>query len=249
MKACERYLNAINELVDGTLGPLRRAELDLHLETCDGCRALLADLQRIADTAGSLDQLEPSPRVWTGIADQLAKEGRVAGAPARGSYRNYTVLALAAALVIAIGASLLMLASRDRGTPATTTTAQQTAPADQHPPADGNVDPDDPVQGMTSELALTEQHFRNAIEQFSKTADGVDPQTKARIQENLLDINQAIAETQAVIQKDPQSVQARQSLYQMLKQKIQFLQDTLALMNAMRLGDAAGAAQIVEGKS
>jgi hypothetical protein len=33
----------------------------------------------------------------------------------------------------------------------------------------------------------------------------------------------------------------------MLKQKIRFLQDTIALMNEMRQGDAAGAAQIVEG--
>jgi len=35
-----------------------------------------------------------------------------------------------------------------------------------------------------------------------------------------------------------------------MKQKMQFLQDTLALMNAMRQGDAAGAAEIVDtGKS
>ena len=55
MDACERYLNAIHELVDGTLGPIRRAELELHLESCDGCRALAADLQEIARSARSLD--------------------------------------------------------------------------------------------------------------------------------------------------------------------------------------------------
>ena len=49
---------------------------------------------------------------------------------------------------------------------------------------------------------------------------------------------------------DPGSAVARQSLYEVLKQKIQFLQNTIALMNEMRQGDAAGAAQIVEsGKS
>ena len=46
--ACERYLNAIHELVDGTLGPIRRAELELHLESCEGCRALADDLRAIA---------------------------------------------------------------------------------------------------------------------------------------------------------------------------------------------------------
>jgi hypothetical protein len=34
-----------------------------------------------------------------------------------------------------------------------------------------------------------------------------------------------------------------------LKQKIQFLQTTIALMNEMRQGDAEGAARLVEGKS
>ncbi|MET0212179.1 MAG: zf-HC2 domain-containing protein, partial [Vicinamibacterales bacterium] len=48
MMACERYLTAINELVEGTLGPLRRAELELHLEICEACAALLADLREIA---------------------------------------------------------------------------------------------------------------------------------------------------------------------------------------------------------
>src|SRR4029450_4292910 len=46
VKACERYLNAIQELADGTLGPIRRAELELHLESCDACRALAVSLQR-----------------------------------------------------------------------------------------------------------------------------------------------------------------------------------------------------------
>ena len=59
MKACDRYLNAIHELVDGTLGPIRRAELELHLEGCDGCRALAQDLQAIARAAESLEPLTP----------------------------------------------------------------------------------------------------------------------------------------------------------------------------------------------
>ena len=72
MDACERYLNAIHELVDGTLGPIRRAELELHLESCDGCRALAADLQEIARSARSLDVLEPPERVWKRSPDACA---------------------------------------------------------------------------------------------------------------------------------------------------------------------------------
>ena len=54
-------------------------------------------------------------------------------------------------------------------------------------------------------------------------------------------------ESRAALKSEPGSTTARQSLYEALKQKIQFLQDTIALMNEMRQGDAAGAAEIVEG--
>ena len=68
------------------------------------------------------------------------------------------------------------------------------------------------------------------------------------LQKNLQVIEQAIAESRKALEANPQSTPDA-SLYEMLKQKIRFLQDTIALMNDMRQGDAAGAAQIVEGKS
>jgi hypothetical protein len=49
------------------------------------------------------------------------------------------------------------------------------------------------------------------------------------------------------LRNEPQSVPARDSLFDALKRKVVLLQDTIALMNQMRKGDAAGAAQIVEG--
>jgi anti-sigma factor RsiW len=241
--ACERYLNAIDELVDGTLGPLRRAELELHLETCGDCRALVGDLRELSRATRALDRLEPPERVWTGIASRLRQEGRVA-APVHTSrgYRGYTVLALAATLVLAIGASLFLLLPRGAG-PA----AEQTATAPDAHPSGSNAEPVDAVQGVASELALTEQHLQRAIEQASQSDGGVDPQTVAVLQKNLQVVNDAIAESRAALETDPQSTPARQTLYEALRQKIQFLQDTIALMNEMRKGDAAGAAEIVEG--
>ena len=69
---CERYRQSVHELIDGTLGPIRRAELELHLDQCDDCRALADDLRRIHDTAASLDALEPPDRVWLQVAGRLA---------------------------------------------------------------------------------------------------------------------------------------------------------------------------------
>jgi hypothetical protein len=59
-------------------------------------------------------------------------------------------------------------------------------------------------------------------------------------------MDRAIAESRAALNSEPQNVAARDSLFDALKRKVALLQDTIALMNQMRKGDAAGAAQIVD---
>ena len=235
MQACERYLDAIQERVDGTLGAIRGAELDLHLQSCEACRALLADLQQIVDAAGALEPIQPPDRIWMQIAGRLHQEGRVkpvaVSAPA--PRRTYTLLALAATLLLAVGGSLLLVYPRQ----------QPSLPA-----AAGNAEADDPVQRVDAELQKAEQHFNNALDEAEKI-EGMDAQTINGLRKNLQDVNQALAQSRAALTSNPQSTTARQSLYEVLKQKIQFLQTTIALMNEMRQGDAEGAARLVEGKS
>lgn len=247
MRACERYLNAIQELVDGTLGPIRRAELELHLESCDACRALADDLQAIASAAESLDPLTPPERVWAQVAGRLRTEGRVSGtSPTAARRHSVAILALAAALVLVVGSSLYFL---KRQTPAAPTTAPPVAsapPAATPQPASGNPAAATPVQAddMATDLAAIDKHFQNLIEQASTK----DPATAEILKKNLLVMNEAIAESRKALEADPQNSSSQ--LYENLKRKIRFLQDTIALMNSMRQGDAAGAAEIVEsGKS
>jgi hypothetical protein len=243
VKACDRYLNAIHELVDGTLGPIRRAELELHLEVCDGCRTLARDLQAIAGTARSLDTLAPPDRVWQQLAGRLRAEARVSGAPsATVRRRSVAILALAAALVLVVGSSLFLLRrdTRSGAAPAVPAAPIAAAPA---APADGNAARESAVQSAATELTLTEKHFQNYVEQVAAS----DPATAAALTKTMLVMNDAIAESRKALEANPQSTSTQ--FYEMLKQKIRFLQDTIALMNDMRQGDAAGAAQIVEGKS
>jgi hypothetical protein len=245
--ACERYLNAIHELVDGTLGPIRRAELELHLESCDRCRALAADLQEITRTAESLDDIAPPARVWTALSAQLrAERGMTAPSRTLVRHRSVAMLAIAATLVLAVGASLFLLRTQGTAPVAQPAPAPQPAPAAQATPAPGNVTPEDPVQSVVKELAATETHFQRLV-QASEASNTVDPKTAAAMQKNLQVMNEAINETRKVLATDPQNAPARTSLYEVLKQKIQFLQETIALMNEMWQGDAAGAAAIVEG--
>ena len=237
LKPCDRYLMAIDELVDGTIGPIRRAELEMHVEGCDGCKAWLTDLRRIVETARSMPPIPPPAQAWTGIAERLRSEGRVSAGPRRGI--NTTILALAAALILGVGASLFVLFPRHPDGGAAPAPSQAGVPA-------GNPAASDPVQSLDSELALTERHFQNAVE-ATRSQAAVDAETAALLQKNMIVINQAIAESRAALKTDPNSPEARDSLYGSLKQKIQFLQNTIALMNQMRRGDADATARIVEG--
>ena len=67
------------------------------------------------------------------------------------------------------------------------------------------------------------------------------------LQKNLQVIDSAISESRAALRAEPQSPAARDSLFDALRRKVGLLQDTIALMNEMRKGNAAGAAQIIEG--
>jgi len=66
------------------------------------------------------------------------------------------------------------------------------------------------------------------------------------LERNLTVINQAIAESSTALRTDPQSQPARESLMEAFRRKVTLLQDTIALMNEMRKGNSAGAAQIVD---
>jgi anti-sigma factor RsiW len=244
--ACSQYLTAIQEYVDGTLGPIRRAELEQHLAGCDECRALAADLERIRDGAASLRAVPPPDGLWLQIAGRLRQEGRIRDiAPARRRMRPTAWAAMAAGLTIAIGASLFVLRSGTRDSPApaavTTTAAAQPAP--------GNAPDAKSVESVQNELAAAQTQYETAIthlEQIAKANQGaLDPQTARTMQKNLAITDMAIADSSAAVHSEPTSVAAREALFDALRQKVSLLQDTISLINEMRKGNNAGAAQVV----
>jgi hypothetical protein len=238
---CERHAKSIQELADGTLGSIRRIDLESHLKECEPCRRLADDLVRIRELAGSLERPAPPDRVWLQVAGRLRQEGRIT-APAAPPMRihRYAPLALAASLLLIVGASLYVLYPRGVEPPARQASGNAPAAA-----------PVETYRDVESEFRLAEQHYQNGIAKLEEAAksddDVIDPQTAAMLRKNLDVVDQAIAESRAATRSDPQSVAAWNSLFVGLKRKVVVLQDTIALMNQMRKGDAAGAAQIVDG--
>ena len=241
----ERYRDAIQELADGTLGPLRRAELQQHLDACPACRALADDMRRIRELAQSVERPAPPDRVWLQVAGRLRQEGRIAAStPAAAASRRFMPLAIAASLLLIVGASLYVLYPRQPPAP-----AQQDAHATSPQPG-GNAAQPDAVQGVEAQFRLAEQHLQIGIakleEAVKSESAAIDPQTATLLQRNLQVIDQAIAESRAALRSEPQSTRARDSLFEALRKKVTVLQETIALMNHMRTGDAAGAAQIAD---
>jgi anti-sigma factor RsiW len=242
---CERYIERIQELVDGTLGPIRRVELEQHLAGCEDCRALRTDLERIRDAAAALPQMRPPDGAWLQIAGRLRQEGRVTQTAAPSADRwSYGWLAIAAGLVLAAGVSLLVLF---RSTPAPAPANRPVAAA---PGGTGMGAGNEPsVEAAQSAVDAAQQQFEKAILDLEKVAKAnsgaLDPGTSAVIDKNLGIIDRAIAENRAAVTAEPASVAARETLFEALRQKVSLLQDTIALINEMRQGNNAAAAQLV----
>jgi hypothetical protein len=244
--ACERYIDRIHEAVDGTLGSIRRTDLEMHMKECDACRALYDDLVRIRDAGAALPVLDPPDRAWLQIAGRLRQEGRIrevaAAARPRPSYAGW--LAAAAALVIAAGGFVLLL---HRSTPPTV--AQTPQRAAQTAPARGNAADAKSVQTVQSEVDTAQQKFEEAIANLEKVTKenqaALDPGTSRTINKNLDILDQAIAENRSAVKAEPASAAARETLFEALRQKVTLLQDTIALINEMRKGNNAAAAQLV----
>ncbi len=69
-------------LADETPTPLEAA----HLETCDACRAELAEMHRLSAELAALPPLDPPPEAWAALEARLSREGlTTSGAAASGS--------------------------------------------------------------------------------------------------------------------------------------------------------------------
>jgi anti-sigma factor RsiW len=238
---CSRYREWIQELTDGTLGAIRKAELERHVDECASCSAFAADLQAIRDATASLAPLAPPDGVWLQLAGRLMQEGRVSLPPARPAApaRHAALLAIAAALVLAVGAALFLVIPREIGSRDVAGVATP-----------GNAPAVDAVQSGVDDLRKAETLLQSGVAKLKEglgTDNALPAAVANTLDSGLQSYDRAIADVSAELQSDPQNVTARNSLFDLLQRKISLLQDTITLMNEMRKGNAAGVAQVVEG--
>lgn len=248
--SCDEFRERVPDVVDaGPDDPIDET-LGAHLRTCPACRALVDDLRRVRDAAAALDRPAPPPDLWPRIAHCLSSDeefgARVAGRTSQRRPVTWVWLAAAAALVLAVGASLWTVGRSFVA--GTTPSGPETHTGTSAAP--GNATPGAIVESIEQELQLAAGHYEKAIaglEQVANASDApLDPAVMATLRQNLATIDAAIDESRVALKAQPENRLAQESLFEAFRRKIALLQDTIALMNEMRKGDQAGAARVVE---
>jgi hypothetical protein len=240
---CELYDDVLDDYVDGArsadrLGApdIRLAAFEAHLARCVRCQSMVADFTRIRGVAASLEEQPPPSRLWAKIASAVEAEQH------KPWWERSLANAFSAWVPVAAAASVaLLLASTSWivWRPASLATPQNTASANDSP-----AQPGDP--GVT----MAETHYEQAIAGLQQIADaqneGLDPDTRAVLRQNLAVLDRAISESRAALSTEPASALAQESLLDALDTKVALLQDSVSLAGEIggeRFDDAAGAAQ------
>lgn len=248
---CPDVQPLLSDYVDGLVTPEVHAAIAAHCDVCASCRGVVADLERLRDTARALGPITPPAHLWMEIAGRirleqgtsstatpLAAARPVVAARAAQSDR-WQWLGLAAALLL-VTAGVYVMSQPDDAAPATTIVD-----------TDGNVSAPPTVETIGDTLLRAQAEYELAIAQLEDMVTKGDPSMSPEVVETLQrtvgTIDSAIAESRAALAENPASQPARTSLFEALGNKVSLLQQTVVLMNEMRQGDASGAAEAAAG--
>ena len=198
---CSDFQDHLESWMEGQRPPAAEA----HFRTCGNCRGLLADLEEIRLTGRTLGEVEPPPRVWSAIREQIEEEGLVG---ARG-WRNWLpsigmvwprpAVAGATLVVLIAGAFLLGIEARNYNNAQRWTQGTEAATR--------------PIQ---TNLGNFELHEVSALH-------GPNQVVNASFQKNLQIVDKYIAMCEKSVREEPENELARDYLYGAYQQKADLL--------------------------
>lgn len=219
---CRPLLSAY---IDESMTGADRTAIEAHVRECAECHALAQDLRAIRSAAASLDPMIPPARVWHQIAAATAAQSH-GGWFRAGWFAWRSLTAVAMTAVIAAGLWRVGTLLGPAGSGSSLALAAPDA------------------AGMD-----VEQDYRVAIAQLEEVTsaerDVLAHDTVFALDAGMTVIDDAISESRAALEAEPESELAQESLFVALRRKVALLQETLALINEMRTGDQDGAARIL----
>jgi anti-sigma factor RsiW len=231
----------LERLDDWTAGELPVAEaraVDAHLDACAQCRAEADALRRLLDEVAALPAEVAPPRdLWAGIAARIeapapaaVEEKVIPITRARGWRPPQWVQMAAAAVVLVVSSSLVTLQfAGSRGDAAVQPVAQapvQQAPAQQAAPASP------PITALAA-FRPAEEDFETAIADLQRTLASrrgtLAPETVQTLETNLRIIDEAIRQSRAALERDPNSRELTDMLSSAYGQKMAVLRQAVEL--------------------
>ncbi|MBK8250618.1 MAG: zf-HC2 domain-containing protein [Gemmatimonadetes bacterium] len=237
--SCEAFEAQLPTWLEGELDVSATADAELHLAACAACRAVVAELERLADAAAALPVLSPSRDLWAGIEARIAAP--VVALPVRPARPRWQLGAVAAGLVAVTALSTWQVARRTAPVE-TRVVAASAAPLDTATPAAALTTPA-PTPVITPVAANPQATRPSARVTYADEitrlqalvaarANDLDPATVAIIQSSIATIDQAIVEAKAALENDPASRFLESQLNKSLERKLGLLRKAALLASS-----------------
>jgi anti-sigma factor RsiW len=215
---CEEATDRLDDYVDGALTEAELHAVELHLAGCEGCAGQERWLRALVAQAAALPrEMNPSRDLWPGIAERIAA---VRPRPAPRVVRRIwswspALLAAAAAVLVALGASLSRVWPPAAGREAGTGTVQEAA---------WTTDPS---------LLAAEREYERATGQLMAALEArraaLPPETVASVEKDLTTIDAALRQVRGAIRQDPGNLQLSHMLASTHQKKVDVLQRVVKL--------------------
>jgi anti-sigma factor RsiW len=218
----EYVLERLDDWAGSELPDADRQAVEFHLAVCADCRAEAEALRELLEDVSSLPiQLTPERDLWAGIAARIEAPAGVVpiSSARRWSPPRWLTLA-AAAVVLAVSSSLVTLQLTDRPVPTQVATLPREIVATR------------PTTALVA-FKPAEQDYQRAIADLQRVLASrrgtLSPETVKTLETNLLIIDEAIRQSRAALEKDPNSRELTDMLSDAYGQKLNVLQQAVEL--------------------
>jgi len=204
-------LDQLGDYIDRMLSPEQRRTVEAHLARCSACSARRDRLESLVSAARVLpEEVEPPAELWSDVRARIQ--------PRVTRMRQYWMLAVAAAVLVAVSSAVTALIVRR---PIVVVRPSAPAPVTavaQLPPAARAVDAD--YAGA----------IRALNETLAENRDRLDPATIAKVEASLKVIDHAIDEARQALAADPSNLTILDLLASSYERKVELLRRANALL-------------------
>jgi anti-sigma factor RsiW len=222
---CRELEDRLDDWVDGTLPETERRGLESHLSECSRCREQERRLRHLLAHASALPRSVSPPRdLWPDISRKIERE-RTWSWPRMASWQP--VLAVAAAVVVALGAVILR-PQAPRPANIVVVPSPATEPGYRVHPAAVEMDP-----GLVA-MERDYQAAANALlAALQERRDELEPETLESVEQNLAVIDTALAEVHEALATDPASPELGRMLVSTHRKRVDVLRKMVKLSTSL----------------